>query len=154
MPLTVKQKTKVVALWFETKSYEDTHQRFCRNMISEHMMDPQIVPFNLLWNIFSKRVQCTTRARAIVAGQHQQPRAKPTSMPCGILSWTVPRSPTASAHGSSALNQHQSGVSSLRNWSFSHTSSLLGINWVKMTWEGDLICSVDMFTYPNWINLI
>ena len=30
MPLTVKQKTKVVALWYETKSYVDTRRRFCR----------------------------------------------------------------------------------------------------------------------------
>ena len=30
MPLTVKQKTKVAALWYETKSYVDTCRRFCR----------------------------------------------------------------------------------------------------------------------------
>ena len=30
MPLTVKQKTKVVALWYETKSYVDTRWRFCQ----------------------------------------------------------------------------------------------------------------------------
>ena len=29
MPLIVKQKTKVVVLWYETKSYVDTHRRFC-----------------------------------------------------------------------------------------------------------------------------
>ena len=30
MPLTIKQKTKVVTLWYETKSYGDTCQRFCQ----------------------------------------------------------------------------------------------------------------------------
>uniref|UniRef100_UPI00358F7504 uncharacterized protein isoform X2 n=1 Tax=Myxine glutinosa TaxID=7769 RepID=UPI00358F7504 len=30
MPLTVEQKTKVVTLWYETKSYVDTRRRFCR----------------------------------------------------------------------------------------------------------------------------
>ena len=30
MPLTVKQNTKVVALWYETKSCVDTHQKFCQ----------------------------------------------------------------------------------------------------------------------------
>ena len=31
MPLTVTQKTKVEALWYETKSYVDTRRRFCRD---------------------------------------------------------------------------------------------------------------------------
>ena len=30
MPLRVKQKTKVVALWYETKSSVDTHRRLCQ----------------------------------------------------------------------------------------------------------------------------
>uniref|UniRef100_UPI0035900534 HUWE1-associated protein modifying stress responses 1 isoform X1 n=1 Tax=Myxine glutinosa TaxID=7769 RepID=UPI0035900534 len=30
MPLTVEQKTKVVALWYEIKSYVDIHWRFCQ----------------------------------------------------------------------------------------------------------------------------
>ena len=30
MPLAVKQKTKVVALWYESKSYVETRRRFCR----------------------------------------------------------------------------------------------------------------------------
>jgi len=152
MPLTAKQKTKMVALWCETISYIDTHRRFCREYDLRTSDGPTNCAFNVLWNICSSRVQCTTRAGAAVAGQHQLPRIKPTSTPCGILQWTVPRNPTAGAPGSSASNQHQSGISSPRNWSFSHTSSLLGKNWVKTTWERDLICAIGSVAARDRIN--
>ena len=100
MPLTVKQKTKVVALWYEIKSYVDTRQRFYREYDLRTHDGPTNCAIQRIVKHFEHKGAVHNQSRATVAGQYQSPRAKPTSMPCGILQWTVPKSPTASAPGS------------------------------------------------------
>ena len=131
MPFTVKWKTKVVALWSETKSYIDSCRRFCR----EYDLRTRDGPTNCATQRIVKHFEHKRTVHNQSKGNSGRP-ASVTSMPCEILwshrwrSWEL------------GIKHHQFGVSSLRNWIFSHTSSLLGINWVKMTWEGDLICAI------------